>query len=185
MSVVTLPHQRASRGTRRERRAERRRLERVDSASVHLAELHAMGSLLERAADVVSEGWVQGAWFTVATRHGSRNVTAYEIRLAENRSVIGACLVGAVVDAGGGPSAVRSQLVRRSLDVTWQALHGPLGERVRWCPAPDVRMLHVLDLTRWNDAPGRTQQEVVGLLVAARQLAVAERRQYVAELAEA
>jgi hypothetical protein len=28
-------------------------------------------------------------------------------------------------------------------------------------------MMQVLDLTHWNDEPGRTQDEVVGLLVAA------------------
>ena len=182
MSVLTLPHRQTSRESRHQRRAERRRLERADAASVRLAELQAMGSLLERAADVVAGGWVQGAWFTVGTRHGSRDVTAYEMRLATRRPVIGACLVGAVVDAGGGPAAVESQLVRRSLDATWHALNGSPGEDVRWCPGPDVRMLHVLDLTRWNDAPGRTQSEVVGLLAAARQVAERERGRFRSEV---
>jgi hypothetical protein len=177
MSVLTVPTLRTS-TTRRERRAERRRLARVDSTSVRLAELHAMGPLLEQAADVVSAGWVQSAWFTVATGRGVRHVTAYQLRRAENRPVVGACLVGAVVHAGGGPSEVKSQLVRRSLDLTWHALHGSPEERVRWCPGPDVRMLRVLDLTSWNDAPGRTQDEVVGLLAAARDLVDVERSRY-------
>ena len=123
--------------------------------SVRLAELHAMGTLLERAAEVVESGWVQDAWFTVATRRGQRNVTAFGLRLAENRPVVGACLVGAVVQAGGGPSAANTQLVRRTLDLTWHTLHRGPDERVEWCPGPSVRMLHVLDLTRWNDAPRR------------------------------
>src|SRR5690349_19522165 len=97
---------------RRERRLERRRLQQHDSASARLAELRAMETLLERAVEVVESGWVQGAWFTVATRSGKRQVSAYDLRLAETRPVLGACLVGAVVQAGGGPSAVNTQLVR-------------------------------------------------------------------------
>jgi hypothetical protein len=68
--------------------------------------------------------------------------------------------------------------VRRTLDLTWHALHGNPEERVRWCPGPDVRMLRVLDLTSWNDAPGRTQAEVVGLLADARDLVDVERSRY-------
>jgi hypothetical protein len=177
MSVLTVPTLR-TRPTRRERRAEQRRLSQVDSTTARLAELHAMGPLLDRAADVVAAGWVQSAWFTVASGGGGRHVTAYELRRAQNRPVVGACLVGAVVHAGGGPASVKSQLVRRTLDLTWHALHGSPEERVRWCPGPDVRMLRVLDLTSWNDAPGRTQEEVVGLLAAARGLVDVERARY-------
>jgi len=64
----------------------------MDSKSARLAELHAMGPLLEQAADVVAAGWVQAAWFTVASSGGGRQVTAYELRRAENRRVVGACL---------------------------------------------------------------------------------------------
>jgi hypothetical protein len=183
MSVLTVPFLR-TRAPRRDRRAEQRRLERLDSTSARLAELHAMGPLLDRAADVVAAGWVQAAWFTVASGGGRRSVTTYELRRAQNREVVGACLVGAIVHAGGGPASVRSQLVRRTLDLTWHALHGSPEEPVRWCPGPDVRMLRVLDLTSWNDAPGRTQGEVVGLLVAARRLAEVERSRYAEEHAQ-
>jgi hypothetical protein len=181
MSIHTVRLDRPTRASRRERRAERRRLERLDATSAHLAELHAMDALFERAAEVVERGWVQGAWFTVVTRGGRRNVTAYGLRAAENRPVVGACLVGAVVHAGGGPAAVKTQLVRRSLDLTWHVLHADPDQRVQWCPGPDVRMLRLLDLTRWNDAPGRTRSEVVGLLVAARRHADLERSRYLAD----
>src|SRR5919202_1572201 len=107
---------------RRDRRAERRRLKRQDALSGQLAELHAICALLEQAADVVSAGWVQGAWFTVATPRGKRAVTAYGLSMAESSPVTGACLVGAIVQAAGGPATVRSQLVQRTLDVTWHAL---------------------------------------------------------------
>lgn len=139
----------------RERRAERRRLARQDARSARLAELHAIRSLLEEAVLVVGGGWVQGAWFTVTTPTGRRAVTAYDVRLAEERPVTGACLVGAVVQAGGGPSAVRTQLVQRTLDLTWHALREDPGRPVRWCPDPQVRMIRVLELTHWNDARGR------------------------------
>jgi hypothetical protein len=130
-----------------------------------------MRSLLERSAEVVSSGWVQGAWFTVATRAGTRVIPAHDVRRAASYPVVGACLVGAVVEGGGGPRAVRSQLVRRTLDLTWHTLHEDPHEPVRWCPGPDVRLLRLLDLTRWNDAPGRTQSEVVDLLLDAQRTA--------------
>ncbi|CCH87668.1 protein of unknown function [Modestobacter italicus] len=78
------------------------------------------------------------------------------------------CLVGAVVVAAGGRAAVGGQPAQRSLDLLWHTLHqatdpGP----VRWCPGPALRMLQVQDLTRWNDAAGRSPEEVRGLLDAA------------------
>lgn len=159
---------------RRRRAPERRRLERQDTLSGRLAELHEMDAVLGRAIEVVERGWVQGAWFTVSTRNGNRDVAAYDVRLAVGRPVVGACLVGGVVHGGGGPGAASSQLVRRTLDLTWHTLHRGPEERVAWCPGPSTRMLHVLDLTRWNDQRGRTQQEVVELLAAARQQASRE-----------
>jgi hypothetical protein len=171
VSTVIAPFEPLTRSGRRERRAERRRLKRQDALSGQLAELHAIRALLEEAAEVVDGGWVQGAWFTVATASGKRAVTAYDLHLAVNQPVSGACLVGAVVHAAGGPATVRSQLVQRTLNLTWHALREDPDRSVQWCPAPRVRMMQVLDLTHWNDAPGRTQSEVVGLLRAARQAA--------------
>lgn len=156
---------------RRARWAERRRLKRQDALSGRLAELRAIGALLEQAAKVVEAGWVQGAWFTVAARGGDRAVTTYDLGLAVTQPVTGACLVGAVVQAAGGPTEVRSQLVQRSLDLAWHALREDPMRPVKWCPGPCVRTMHVLELTFWNDVPGRTQREVADLLVAARQVA--------------
>ena len=123
-----------------------------------------MRSLLSRAAEVVSAGWVQDAWFAVETRSGTRVVAAHDVRRAARHPVVGACLVGGVVEAGGGPTSVRSQLVRRTLDLTWHTLYEDPRQPVRWCPGPDVRLMRLLDLTRWNDTEGRTQGEVVDLL---------------------
>ena len=175
MSTVISPPRAASFRGRLARRAERRRLERQDALSRRLAELWAIDALLGRAAEVVEAGWVQDAWFTVATPAGDRAVTAYDMGMAVDRPVIGACLVGAVVQAAGGPTEVRSQLVQRTLDLAWHALREDPGRPVRWCPGPCVRTMHVLELTYWNDAPGRTQEEVVDLLQAARRTADVQR----------
>jgi hypothetical protein len=166
---------RSTRIPRRDRRTTRRRLKQQDVLSARLAELHAIKALLERASEVVEGGWVQGAWFAVDTPRGPKPVTAYDLGLAEQQPVTGACLVGAVVQAAGGPATVRSQLVQRTLDLAWHALREGPDRRVRWCPGPRMRMMQVLELTYWNDAPERTQGEVAGLLLAAQRCADVQR----------
>jgi hypothetical protein len=184
VSTVLARSEPLTRPSRRQRRDERRRLKRLDVLSGRLAELHAMSALLERSADVVGSGWVQGAWFRVAGDGGGRAVTAYDLGLAVDREVIGACLVGAVVQAAGGPATVRSQLVQRTLDLVWHTLREDPHRPVQWCPGPRVRMLGVLELTHWNDARGRTQREVVDLLRTAGQVADGQRDRCHAEQAE-
>lgn len=190
MSAVTAPCEtltgpareaRQQRPSRQQRRAERRRLKQQDRLSSQLAELHAMSALLERAAEVVGAGWVQGAWFTVATKRGERAVTAYDLPVLSHRPVTGACLVGSVVEAAGGPATVRSQLVQRTLDLVGHTLREDPAHPVQWCPGPRVRMLGVLELTRWNDAPARTQGQVVGLLEASRRTVDLQRDRVCAE----
>jgi hypothetical protein len=142
-----------------------------------------MDHLLGRAADVADAGWIQGAWFAVETSRGPRELTAYDVGLAEDLPVIGACLVGSIVHAAGGPATVRTQVVQRSLELTRHTLREP-GGPVRWCPGPSLRTMTVLELTHWNDAPGRTQDEVVGLLASAQHSAAAEREACRAERSE-
>ncbi|NUS51400.1 MAG: hypothetical protein HOQ22_10220, partial [Nocardioidaceae bacterium] len=162
MSTVLQP-QAPVRRSARDRRAEKRRLRRMDALSGRLAELYAIRALLQDAAVIVSAGWVQGAWFTVADAGRTRTVTAYDLSVAETRPVIGACLVGAVVQSAGGPREVGTQLVQRSLDLLWHSMREDPRRPVRWCPGPRVRMMHVLELTYWNDAPQRTADEVSAL----------------------
>ena len=151
-------------------RAERRRLARRDRYSARLAELHCIRSLVEEAVAVVDSGWVQHSWFAVSDVQGrTRMVTAHNIAEVTEQPVAGACLVGAIVHAAGGPSAVRTQLVQRSLDLTWHTLYGDERQPVRWCPPPAIRMANVRDLTAWNDHPGRTASEVQTLLRSAAQ----------------
>jgi hypothetical protein len=149
----------------RERMRERRRLAYQDRLAAHLAELHHIRALVAGARTVVRSGWVQDGWFAYRDEQGQqRAVTAQNVQRMEGRPVTGACLVGAIVQAGGGLAAVHSQPVQRALDLTWHTLYGDERERVRWCPAPSVRTAHVRDLTRWNDDPDRSPREVTALL---------------------
>ena len=182
MSAVMTRTVRLDRPGRRERRAARRRLRRIDALSAQLAQLQTIQSLLEQATEVVLGGWVQGAWFAVDVGGTTRMVIAQEVRLTADHPVTGACLVGAVVQAGGGPPAVRTQPVQRALDLIWHSLREDAAQPVRWCPGPPMRTMHVLDLTYWNDAPGRTRGDVVGLLRSSMASAEAQRERCRSEL---
>jgi len=123
---------------------------------------------------VISSGWVQHGWFTVADTHGGqRMVTAYNLEAASDAPVFRACLVGAIVHAAGGPSAANTQRTQRTLDLTWHALHHDVDQPVRWCPAPAIRTAHLRDLTRWNDHRRRTSDQVTALLHSAARVAAA------------
>ena len=148
----------------RERRAARSQLRRIEALTAQLAQLHTIRAVLGSAGEIVLSGWVQHGWFTVSVDGRSRALTAMEIGLTTEYPVTGACLVGAVVQGGGGPAEVRSQPVQRALDLIWHSLREDPERPVRWCPGPEVRTLHVLDLTHWNDAPCRTRSEVLELL---------------------
>lgn len=150
---------------RRASRSDRRRLARQDRLGAHLAELHRIRATLEGAITVVGSGWVQHGWFTVTDEQGERRrVTAHDVHVVGGGPVSGACLVGAIVHAAGGPPAVHTQLVQRTLDLTWHALHEDERQPVQWCPAPAVRTLRTRDLTRWNDHRDRTAVQVTALL---------------------
>jgi hypothetical protein len=171
--------------TRRQRRRHRRRLAELDRRAAHLAGLHQVRAVLAAACEVLDTGWIRHSWFAYQDAQGrTRIATAHGAHRLGDHPVTAACLVGAIVQAGGGPAsggpggglaAVRSQPVQRALDVTWHALHGGgPAEPVGWCPPPPVRAAHVRDLTRWNDQPARTHDEVTGLLRAAERITTAE-----------
>jgi hypothetical protein len=132
--------------------------------SAQLAQLQTIRTLLEQAIEIVRVGWLQGAWFAVDVSGRTRAVTGPELSLTVDNPVTGGCLVGAIVQAGGGPESVRSQPVQRALDLVWHTLREDARDPVRWCPGPRARMMHVLELTHWNDAPDRARGDVVALL---------------------
>jgi hypothetical protein len=164
--------------SRRERRRLRRALRDRDRDSARLAELHRIDALLDEAARVVEHGWMQHGWFAYVDRSGERRrVTGCTPRLARTlapEQVVSACLVGAIVTAGGGPTKVHSPLVQRTIDLAWHAAFRGAREPVRWCPSPVERAGHLIDLVRWNDDPRRSSHQVAAVLHRARAQARAE-----------
>jgi hypothetical protein len=149
----------------RARRRQTRELQLCDQASARLAELDHIACLLDEAADLVRVGWLQDSWFAYRDEAGRvRPVNAHNVKDVKARPVVGACLVGAIIQAGGGLPQVRSQVVQRALDVTWHTLCNTPPELVSRTPAPEMRTHHVQDLTRWNDRRGRTAGEAEDLL---------------------
>lgn len=163
--------------TRRQRRLEQRDLARQDLRSARLAELVTIHETLDWAAELVEHGWLRGAWYSY--RDSSDDVRISHVpdrRRIGTAPVLSRCLVAAIRDAADPFPSSDGQVTRRTVEVTWHALQGSWAEPVRWCPAPDVHLSHVRDLTRWNDRPGRTSAEVGTLLEAARGVTDAERR---------
>jgi hypothetical protein len=143
--------------------------------TARVAELHTLRAVVAEAAGIVEAGWLRHGWFVYVDERGERRVaTSPTARRAQGRPVVATCLVGAVVQAGGGPAAARTQTVQRALELVWHTLAGGRDLPVRWCPAPEVRASHVHDLARWNDAPSRTRSDVVTLLHAAESRAESE-----------
>lgn len=158
-----------------DRYAARRRTARIRRLETQLADLRAIEALLDEARSVIERGWIQHAWFAYIDERGrTRKASSAGAMDVVGRPLVGACLVGAVVAAAGGPSSVHTQPVQRALDLVWHALAVEEGLPVVWCPAPDVRMGRVRDLTSWNDAANRTATEVSGLLLTAERVAVRE-----------
>jgi hypothetical protein len=166
-------------GRGRAARQELRRLRDRDHRSARLAELHGLRAMMLVARDLVRAGWLQNAWAAYPAADGGTRLVVSSRDLAPGLDgPVGLCLVGALVSAGGGPAAAREQPVQRALDLTWHALHGDPAAPVRWCPSPRERAAHVRDLTRWNDAAGRTAADVVALLDSAEQHAALEISRY-------
>jgi len=185
---VTLSAPRSSRhgwsATRREARLRRQRLARQARLVAQRGELHYIRTLLGDAVTVVAGGWVQHGWFLVTTEQGRQvRMGASSVPVMSTGTVTGACLVGAIVQAGGGPAAAHSQLVQRTLDLTWHVLYHDESQPPRWCPAPTLRAAHLRDLTRWNDEPTRTSHEVTELLHSAERAAHAQSDRLGSELA--
>jgi hypothetical protein len=171
----------------RMRRRQSQQLRLRDQISARLAELDQIACILNDAAELVRAGWLQDSWFAYRDDAGRiRPVNAYNAKQLTGHPVVAACLVGAIVQAGGGLPHVRTQVVQRALDVTWHTLAKTPPALVRRTPAPETRLHHVQDLTRWNDHPGRTAGQAEELLrrsaTAARSEADIVRRVPVAQL---
>jgi hypothetical protein len=114
--------------------------------------------VLEDARVVIARGWIQDRWF-------ARRPTPSD-GLGD---VAAACVVGAVVYAaqqrGSGEQLVKAGPALDYLWDAWQESRGLGGSGVAGRAAPrELRLARVRDLTRWNDQPGRTREEVLGLV---------------------
>jgi hypothetical protein len=145
----------------RARRRARRRLAEQDRLGAQLAELTRIRDVAAAAREVVAAGWVKDAWYVSPQ---GRIVHLLQARRMAHVPVERACLVGAILHAGGGVASADTQLVQRTLDLTWHTAHRGAAEPVRWCPAPPIRAQHLRELVRWNDRPGRTRADVEALL---------------------
>lgn len=157
------------------RQRARRRLAEQDYLGAQLAELAQIRDLVAAARDVVAAGWVKDAWFVSHDAQGTpRSVDFMAARRMGQVPVDRACLVGAVLHAGGGVASADTQLVQRTFDLTWHTIHRSAADPVRWCPAPPVRAQQLRDLVRWNDRSERTAADVEALLHSVEQAAVRE-----------
>lgn len=152
----------------RERWRERRRLTEQDRQAARLAELYLLRALLADASDLVTAGWVQHCWFTISDEHGNRRrIGPLNLHELDGHPIREVCLVGAIVQAAGGIARAGTQPVHRAIDLGWATLYNQPLCTSNHTPSPPVRLAHIHDLTRWNDSPGRTPDDVVGLLSAA------------------
>jgi hypothetical protein len=161
----------------RQRRQERRRLAEIDRRNARLTELHAIDALLRDAQALLQVGWVQNSWYSYRDTDGRSRIAAQCLRRVDGDAVTGACLVGAIVHAGGGPAHAHAQLVQRTLDLVWHALHRRQDPYQQWTPPPVVRAAQLRDLTRWNDDRRRSHDQVISLLDDTADLARAQARE--------
>ena len=155
----------------RARRWVRRRLAEQDHLGAQLAELTRIRDLAAAAREVVAAGWVKDAWYV---GQDARRVDLAQARRMGQFPVERACLVGAILHAGGGVSSADTQLVQRTFDLTWHTIHRKPQDPVHWCPAPPIRAQQLRDLVQWNDRPDRTVADVEALLHSVEQAAVRE-----------
>ena len=127
---------------------------------------------LEQARVVLEQqGWTSGAWFTVRQPSGQpRSVTTAEALALRDprREVLGSCLVGTLVRLAEDPDRAPSVAdVWGCVDELYEAMHEQLGHDA-FPPGRSYshqqRRAHLQTLTAWNDAPGRTREQVLDLL---------------------
>jgi hypothetical protein len=140
---------------------------------VHLDTLRRLDevcAVLERARDVVADGWVQDRGYEPSGRATSEPITLFGAKRIKAEDVAGACLVGAVALAARERDARADLTVDAgpTIDFAWYALqkYRGLGDGGVSCRAvpPGLRLARIRDLMRWNDQPGRTRDEVLAVL---------------------
>lgn len=132
---------------------------------------------LEGAREVlVRDGWTRGGWFTVREPGGPLGTdtvrTAGSIEavglLGPQASVVNACLVGTLLRMAEDPDQVPTAAdVWGCVDELYEAMHEQQGHVCfppgRAYPMAE-RRTRLRGLTAWNDAPGRTQEQVLDVV---------------------
>ena len=124
-------------------------------------------AILAGARSVIARGWLQGGWYVLEAQDGRRRfVGAGALTPRRYGSVVQACLVGAVVEAGRWYSPEQG-ISGPAIDALWRVLVDAEGDRAvpeRRSATPNVRRVQVRDLTRWNDEPQRSREDVLRLV---------------------
>ncbi|HEY5986951.1 MAG TPA: hypothetical protein VIV12_11330 [Streptosporangiaceae bacterium] len=134
------------------------------------ASLEQLLALLEAAHEELAAGWVQGGWWSVSPAGGQRApLTGPAAGAALPEPVRAVCLVGALVRAGTGqgPGSELGRAINVVYDALWESRGQPAAQPGRnppVVPSPQVRLAQIQTLTRWNDAKGRTSDEVFAIL---------------------
>jgi hypothetical protein len=132
------------------------------------AGLEQLLALLEAAREELAAGWVQSGWWSVSRGDGERVLaTGLAAGASRPESVSAVCLVGALVRADSGQGMDAGSGAGRAVGAVYDALwesRGQPGPDPLAVPSPQVRLAQVRTLTRWNDAEGRTSDEVLAIL---------------------
>lgn len=138
-----------------------------------LRQLTRVRDLLEETRTIVAAGgWCGGgAWFTVRQPDGTVRAASLSESFAlrePGAPVAGGCLVGIMIRLADDPDRVPTVAdVWRATDELREAMHERLGHDAyppgRSYPMTQ-RRARLRSLTAWNDAPDRTQADVLDLI---------------------
>ena len=123
-------------------------------------------AILETARTVLERGWLQDGWYRTTPRPLRRRLFG---PTPGPDGIEAACLVAAVAVAGhsGGAFTHVDRDSGPAVDRVWEALQESRQGHVETpsgAVAPIVRRARMRELVRWNDTPGRTRDEVLGLV---------------------
>ena len=132
------------------------------------AVLERLLALLEAARADLSAGWVQDGWWATPAAGGQQIlVTGLAAGVSGPHNGDSACLVGALIRAGAaqGEDSETGRAIDAVYDALWESREQPATARgMLTVSSPQVRQARTQALTRWNDAQGRTSDEVLAVL---------------------
>ncbi len=137
---------------------------------IQRAGLERLLALLEAARAELSAGWVQGGWWSTPSRDGRQILlTGLAAGPSAPETVGAVCLVGALIRAGSGQGgdSEAGRAIDAVYDALWESRGQPIatpGPGLLMVSSPPVRQARTQALTRWNDAQGRTSDEVLAVL---------------------